>query len=151
MKHNWVKNPNWPGANQLAIYKHGGGFELGTTVNKSSLWSGRDLNSGPRNCKSGALTTRPRCLLIATAVSLTPGITTVFQKLSITKMKGERRKPQWSKRQIHIFHPRLESILWERLCERQFALQIYVVLLCDFILRHFGGLQNRRVWLWNLD
>ena len=25
---NRVKNPNWPEANQLAIYKHGGGFEL---------------------------------------------------------------------------------------------------------------------------
>ena len=27
---NRVKNPNWPEANQLAIYKHGRGFELGT-------------------------------------------------------------------------------------------------------------------------
>ena len=26
-----VKNPNWPEANQLAIYKHGQGFELGAT------------------------------------------------------------------------------------------------------------------------
>ena len=33
---NRVKNPNWPEENQLAIYKHGQGFELGTTVNKSS-------------------------------------------------------------------------------------------------------------------
>ena len=33
---NRVKNPNWPEANQLAIYKHGQGFELGTTVNKYS-------------------------------------------------------------------------------------------------------------------
>ena len=36
IKHNRVKNPNWPQANQLAIYKHGQGFELSTTVNKSS-------------------------------------------------------------------------------------------------------------------
>ena len=28
-KYNVVKNPNWPEANQLAIYKHGRGFELG--------------------------------------------------------------------------------------------------------------------------
>ena len=35
IKHNGVKNPNWPEANQLAIYKRGQGFELGTTVNKS--------------------------------------------------------------------------------------------------------------------
>ena len=51
---NRVKNPNWPEANQLVIYKHGQGFELGTTMNKSSKWSGQDLNSGPPNCKSGA-------------------------------------------------------------------------------------------------
>ena len=77
----------------MAIHKRGRGFELGTTVNKSSWRSERDLNSGPPNCKASALTTRPHCLLIATAVSLTPGITTVFQKLSIAKMKEERRKP----------------------------------------------------------
>ena len=35
IEHNMVKNPNWPEANQLAIYKRGQGFELGTTVNKS--------------------------------------------------------------------------------------------------------------------
>ena len=28
---NRVKNPNWPEASQLAIYKHGRGFELGTS------------------------------------------------------------------------------------------------------------------------
>ena len=33
---NGVKNPNWPEANQLAIYKRDRGFELETTVNKSS-------------------------------------------------------------------------------------------------------------------
>ena len=33
---NKLKNPNWPGANQLAIYKRGRGFELGTTMNKFS-------------------------------------------------------------------------------------------------------------------
>ena len=61
---NRVKNPNWPSeANPLAIYKHGRGFELGTTMNKSSWQSGRDLNSGPQNCKFGALTTWQRCLL----------------------------------------------------------------------------------------
>ena len=29
--HNILKNPNWPEANQLAIYKRGRGFELGAT------------------------------------------------------------------------------------------------------------------------
>ena len=36
IKRNRVKNPNWPEANQLAIYKHGQGFELRTTINKFS-------------------------------------------------------------------------------------------------------------------
>ena len=31
-----VNNPNWPEANQFAIYKRGQGFELGTAENKSS-------------------------------------------------------------------------------------------------------------------
>ena len=31
IEHNIVKNPNWPEANQLAIYKHGRRFELGAT------------------------------------------------------------------------------------------------------------------------
>ena len=30
-EHNFVKNPNWSEANQLAIYKHGRGVELGAT------------------------------------------------------------------------------------------------------------------------
>ena len=36
IKHNGAKNPNRPEAKQLATYKRGPGFELGTTVNKSS-------------------------------------------------------------------------------------------------------------------
>ena len=36
MKLNKVKNTNWPEANQLAIYKSGRGFEIGTIKNKSS-------------------------------------------------------------------------------------------------------------------
>ena len=57
-----VKNPHWPEANQLAIYKVGRGFEPETTVKKSSWRSGRDLISGPPNYKSSALTARPLCL-----------------------------------------------------------------------------------------
>ena len=52
--HNKVKNPNWSEANQLAVNKRGGGFELGTTVNKSSQRSGRDFNSGRPNFKFAA-------------------------------------------------------------------------------------------------
>ena len=62
IKHNRVKNPNWPEANQLAIYKRDRGCELVPTVNKSSKRSGRDLNPRSPNCKSSALTARPRCL-----------------------------------------------------------------------------------------
>ena len=47
----------------MVIYKHGRGFELGTTENKSSWRSGRDLNFGPPNCKSSAPTARTCCLL----------------------------------------------------------------------------------------
>ena len=36
IEHYLIKNANWPEANQLAIYKHGRGSELGTTKNKSS-------------------------------------------------------------------------------------------------------------------
>ena len=36
IKLNRVKNPNWPNANQLAIYKRDRGFELVTIVNKPS-------------------------------------------------------------------------------------------------------------------
>ena len=42
IEHNIFKNPNWPEANQWAIYKRGRGFELGTTKNKSSRWLGQD-------------------------------------------------------------------------------------------------------------
>ena len=31
IEHNIIKNPNWPEANQLAIYKRSQGFELGAT------------------------------------------------------------------------------------------------------------------------
>ena len=55
--------PQLAGGNQLAIYKRGRGFELGTTENKSSKWPERDLNQGPPDCECDALTTRPRCLL----------------------------------------------------------------------------------------
>ena len=63
IKLNRVRNPNWPEANQLAIYKRGRGFELVTTVNESSKRSWRDLNSGPPNGKFSALTTQPHCFL----------------------------------------------------------------------------------------
>jgi len=37
IEHNIVKNPNWPEANQLAIYKRGRGFELGTTEKQTQV------------------------------------------------------------------------------------------------------------------
>jgi len=36
-EHNIVKNPNWPEANQLAIYKRGRGFELGATEKQTQV------------------------------------------------------------------------------------------------------------------
>ena len=54
MEHNMVKN--WLEANQLAIYKRGLGFELGTTEIKSSKWSVLNLNTGAPDYKSSTLT-----------------------------------------------------------------------------------------------
>ena len=48
--------------NQLAVYKHGGGFELGMTENKSSKSPEQDSHLRLKDCESDALTTRPRCL-----------------------------------------------------------------------------------------
>ena len=42
----------------MAIYKHGRGFELGTTKNKSGKCPEWDLNQGLLDCKSNALTMR---------------------------------------------------------------------------------------------
>ena len=41
-----VKYPNWPEVNQLAIYKRGRGFELGTTEKQIQVVVGADLESG---------------------------------------------------------------------------------------------------------
>ena len=49
-----MKNPNWLEANQLAFYKCGQGFHLGTTMNESnssSVQCGSDLASGPLDCR----------------------------------------------------------------------------------------------------
>jgi len=35
-KHNMVKNPSWREADQLAIYKHDRGVELGSTEKKTN-------------------------------------------------------------------------------------------------------------------
>jgi len=36
-KHNKIKNPNWRETDQLAIYKHGRGVELGSTKKQLQL------------------------------------------------------------------------------------------------------------------
>ena len=58
-EHSIVKNPNWPEANQFAIYKRGRGFELGATEKQILVV----VRAGPPNSESDTLTTRPRCLL----------------------------------------------------------------------------------------
>ena len=58
-----VKNPNWPEANQLTIYKCSWEVEPGTTRNKFSEWSERVLNPGSPDLKASTLTTGPHCLL----------------------------------------------------------------------------------------
>ena len=46
IKHNTVKNPNWPEADQLAIYKCGQGFELGRSVKQIQLVARAGLEPG---------------------------------------------------------------------------------------------------------
>ena len=58
-----VKNPNWPEANQLAIYKCSWEVEPGTTKNKFNQWSELVLNPESPDLKASALTTGPHCLL----------------------------------------------------------------------------------------
>jgi len=41
MENNIVKNPNWPEANQLAIYKSARGFELRATAKQIHAASGQ--------------------------------------------------------------------------------------------------------------
>ena len=57
-----VKNPNWPEANQLAIYKCSWEVEPGTIRNKFNEWLERVLNPGSPDFKASALTTEPHCL-----------------------------------------------------------------------------------------
>ena len=59
IQHNIIKNPNWPKANQLAIYKGGQGFELKATAKQIQLVVRAGLNLGPPDCVSDALTTQP--------------------------------------------------------------------------------------------
>ena len=46
IKHNIVKNPNWPEANQLAIYKLSRGFELGATEKQIQVLVSAGLEPG---------------------------------------------------------------------------------------------------------
>ena len=48
----------------MAIYKHGQGFKLQTTENKSSKLLGRNSNPELLDCKSDVLITLPCCLRI---------------------------------------------------------------------------------------
>ena len=45
---NKIKNPNWSEANQLAINKRGGGFELGTTEKNPASGQGGTWTRGLR-------------------------------------------------------------------------------------------------------
>jgi len=46
IEHNIVKNPKWPEANQLAIYKRGRGFELGVTEKQTQVVARAGLEPG---------------------------------------------------------------------------------------------------------
>ena len=63
IEHNIVKNPNWPEANQLAIYKCGQGFELGATDKQIQVVVREGSNPGLLDCEYETLATQPHCLL----------------------------------------------------------------------------------------
>ena len=48
---------------QVGYFTSSLGFEPGTTGNKSSQSSAKDLNSWPPDCKTSALIIQPHCLL----------------------------------------------------------------------------------------
>ena len=115
---------------ELSIYKRSQGYELGTIENKSSKWQELDLNSGPPDCESDALTTRPRwyswinsgdrCniwnIIDTSTILSTQGwinsIATSHSKMgSVFKVWT---KPRWKRRQCgwnwHTFQPTSLSI-----------------------------------------
>ena len=83
-EHNRLKNSNWRGSDQLAIYK------WGLSRNSSGKWSERDLN--PRPFKSGVLTTLSRSLHTCGA----PPICGVcYVEHARLKFRVNNRKDKW--------------------------------------------------------
>ena len=82
-EHNMVKNSNWQEVDQLAIYKHDRRVELGSTEKQlqlsgqSGTWT-RDLQT---DFKSGALTTRPYCLLVLDFTSVLGMILHIIERI----------------------------------------------------------------------
>ena len=70
-EHNIVKNPNWPEANQLAIYKRGRGFELGATEKQIQVVLRAGLEPGTAELRvrrhSDHLATLPPCYRLNTS------------------------------------------------------------------------------------
>ena len=64
IEHNIVKNPNWPEANQLFIYKRGRGSKFGTTKRQIQLVVRAGLKPELLDCESDMLTTGQGCLHI---------------------------------------------------------------------------------------
>ena len=62
IEHNKIRNPN---GQEAAHYKHGRGFELGTTENKFSKWPDRESNPRSPDWESDTLNNRLRCFLIS--------------------------------------------------------------------------------------
>ena len=59
---NIVENSNWQEVDQMAIYKHGQGVELGTIEKQQKLVVRARLEPGPPDYKSDALITQPHFL-----------------------------------------------------------------------------------------
>ena len=52
-----IENPNWQGATSWIIPSQG--IDLAKTKNKSSKWSGQDMDWGQPHCDSDVLATGP--------------------------------------------------------------------------------------------
>ena len=78
IEHNIVRNPNWPEANQLAIYKRGRGFDEGATEKQIQVVIRAGLEPGTaglqvRHADHLATLPPPRCKLLEKWITVFAG------------------------------------------------------------------------------
>ena len=80
--------PEWQEGNQLAVYKSGREFDLGTTGNKSSQWPDRDWNrdrriASPTRWPLGHIASYSIDLLRVTPTSVLTFLSPIFSSLNL--------------------------------------------------------------------